>query len=252
MEEKKIIIVEDETLVSNDIRESLKNVGYKIVSIFNSGEEILNSIEELDELPDLILMDIRLKGKIDGIKAAKEIRKKYDIPIIFLTAFCDNDTLDRAKEASPFGYIIKPYNEKELYATIEVALYKHKADKILKEREEWINAILKSIGDALIATDSKGHILFMNEMAEKLTGWKAEEVKGKKMNSLFKILEDDENSTISSFDSFSSINISENLILVARNGEKIKIRENATPIKDEKGNIKGIVVIFYNREMAKV
>lgn len=249
MEEKKIIIVEDESIVSDDIRESLKNLGYNIIGTFNKGEDLLEEIKDLSPLPDLILMDIRLKGKMDGITTAEEVKKLYDIPVIFLTAFCDEETLKRAKKSVPSGYILKPYNEKELYTSIEVALYKYQMEKKLKEREDWIQAILKSIGDALIATDAKGHILFMNNKAEELTGWKEEDVKGKKMNSLFKIIdEENENKNFNPSEN-STINISESLILISRNGEKIKIRENATPIKDEKGNIKGIVVLFQKKEL---
>jgi len=185
-------------------------------------------------------MDINLKGKIDGITTAKKIKENYDIPVIFLTAFCDDKTLERAKETNPFGYILKPYNDKELYTTIEIALYKSQMEKALKEREEWIQAILKSIGDAVIVTDAKGHILFMNPTAEELTGWQENEVKGRKMNSLFKIEENENsNSTLRN-----SINIKENLIIISRKGERIKIRENATPVKDRNGSIKGIVVVY--------
>lgn len=239
MEKKKIIIVEDEVIISNDIKQYLKKLNYEVLATFNSAEELLEKIK--DFLPDIILMDINFKDKIDGIKAAKEIKNKYNIPIIFLTAFCDAETLQRAKETEPFGYILKPYNEKELYTSIEIALYKAKSEKALKEKEEWILAILKSIGDAVIVTDSKGYILFMNNKAEELTGWNENEVKGEKMNSFFKISEEiDKNKK-----SFSiPMAIKENLILVSRNGERIRIRETATPVKDGTGKIQGIVVVF--------
>src|SRR6185436_586238 len=114
------------------------------------GREAIARAEELR--PDLVLMDIVLKGDIDGIETAAEIRKRYNIPIVYLTAYEDDRTLKRAKLTEPLGYILKPFEERYLRSSIEMALYKHQMETKLKENERWLNAILKSVGDAVIVT----------------------------------------------------------------------------------------------------
>src|SRR3989337_1291461 len=120
---KKILVVEDESIVAEDIRKSLLNMGYSVPSIASSGEEAIKKASE--HKPDLVLMDIMLEGEIDGIKAADIIRSSSDIPVIFQTAYSDDKILARAKITEPFGYIIKPFKERELRINIKIALYKH-------------------------------------------------------------------------------------------------------------------------------
>ncbi|MCJ7813181.1 response regulator, partial [bacterium] len=165
-----ILVVEDERIVAEDIRGSLRNIGYSVSAIVSSGEEAIIQMERVR--PDIILMDIVIQGEMSGIQTAEVIRSRFDIPIVYLTAYADEETLEKAKITEPFGYILKPYNDRELYSTIEMALYKHSMEKKLKESEVWFSTTLKSIGDGLIATDKKGKIMFMNPVAETLTGWK--------------------------------------------------------------------------------
>ena len=126
MSNKRIMIVEDEWVVAEDIQRSLQNLGYSISSVVASGEDTFQKVKE--DRPDLVLMDIILQGEMDGIEAAKQIRSRFNIPVVYLTAYADKMVLERAKTTEPFGYLIKPYEERELYATIEIALYKHKID----------------------------------------------------------------------------------------------------------------------------
>ncbi|HDZ26431.1 hypothetical protein LCGC14_0735150 [marine sediment metagenome] len=130
---KQILIVEDERVSAEDIKMSLQRLGYPVSGIAVSGEEAVRKAEEMH--PDLVLMDIVLKGKMDGIEAASEIRSRLDIPVVYLTAHADKKTLARAKITEPFGYILKPFDDKDLQATIEMALYKQKTENALKERE---------------------------------------------------------------------------------------------------------------------
>lgn len=240
----KIIIVEDEIIVAQDIKEILEKLGYEVCNIFTKGEDALNYLEK--NRIDCIIMDIMLRGKIDGIDAANIIKSQFKTPIIFLTAYSDQDTLERAKLTEPYGYILKPYQEKELYTNIEIAIHKNKLERQIEENEKWISAILNSIGDAIIATDAKGYIKFMNPVAERLTGWSVEDATGKKMNTLFRIMHEqdstDYNEKIMEND---NIKLSENLILTDRNGKSIRIHENATPIRNDKGEIEGIVLVFH-------
>jgi len=128
---KSIFIVEDEVIVANDIKETLKNLGYDVTGIAKSGEDALEKVEELR--PDLVLMDIHLATAMDGIEAAGIIHTRFDIPVIYLTAYADKALLDRAKVTEPFGYVIKPFDERELQSTIEIAFYKHKHDLQIRE-----------------------------------------------------------------------------------------------------------------------
>ena len=134
MAKLRILVVEDENIVAKDIQNSLTKLGYKVSAVVNTGEKAIQEVEEAR--PDLVLMDIMLKGKIDGIDTAKILRERYDIPVIFLTAYADENTLDKAKLSEPYGYIIKPFKEKELQTTIEMAVFKHEKDfKVKKERD---------------------------------------------------------------------------------------------------------------------
>jgi CheY-like chemotaxis protein len=127
MKTVKILVVEDEAIVALQIREKLENLGHSVCGICASGEEALTAIESA--LPDLVLMDIKLQGKLDGIETADQIHTMYDIPVIYMTAHSEDSLIARAKESEPYGYLLKPVALKELQITLEIALYKHKMDK---------------------------------------------------------------------------------------------------------------------------
>ena len=129
-----IVVVEDESIVSKDIQQSLKKLGYKVVGAASSGEKAIELVDEFK--PDLVLMDIMLKGQMSGIEAAGVIKEKHSIPVIYLTAYADENTLSKAKVTEPYGYIIKPFKEVDIHTSIEMALYKHeKAKEVEKERD---------------------------------------------------------------------------------------------------------------------
>jgi diguanylate cyclase (GGDEF)-like protein/PAS domain S-box-containing protein len=191
MKNERILIVEDEKIIALDLQRRLEKFGYLVVDLVASGGEAILKAEE--HVPDIILMDIMLSGEIDGISAAIEIKKRLRIPIIFLTAYADERTLERAKEAEPFGYIIKPFKERELYTTIDIAIYKNKMDQKLLKQERLFSAILNSVGDGIISTNRDGKIQFLNPVAEVLTGWDEIEVKGKSLEEIF-VLQDEKTS----------------------------------------------------------
>lgn len=142
MHQKKIMIVEDEVLIAAEIKQQLQSFGYEVVACTTSGEGALEKL--LLVQPDLILMDIRLKGELDGIETAREIHGRYRIPVIFLTAFADDAFLQQAKASEPFGYLIKPVDIRELHSTIEMALYKAQMDK---EKEALIRELQNTIAE---------------------------------------------------------------------------------------------------------
>jgi len=236
MENKKIMIVEDERIVARDIQHGLENQGFSVSTIVSSGEEAVNRAEEYN--PDIILMDIRLKGPMDGIEAANQIRQRADIPVIYLTAFANNETLARAKITEPFGYIIKPFSEKELFTTVAMALYKHKMEKKLKEREKWFRTTLRSIGDAVISTDKDGRVTFMNHVAESLTGWRMQEAVGKDIREVVKIISQDMGSPLENLlkevvEKGAKLNIKDHCI-VTKHGKEVPIDDSVAPIRDER------------------
>jgi DNA-binding NarL/FixJ family response regulator len=134
MIEATILIVEDEAIVAADLSAKLQRLGYKVCGIADEGKDAVALASSLR--PDLVLMDIRLEGSMDGIEAAEAICRSHDVPVIYLTAHSNAATVDRAKLTGPSGYILKPFEERELATQIELALYKHQADRQIREREE--------------------------------------------------------------------------------------------------------------------
>ncbi|AEH60474.1 response regulator receiver protein [Methanosalsum zhilinae DSM 4017] len=127
MDRNKIIVAEDENIIGLRIKDKLEKMGYTVTAIVSSGEEAVS--KTYSTMPDLILMDIRLKGQIDGVEAASQIRDKFDIPVIYLTAYSDEEILERAKKTEPYGYILKPFTENDLRTNIKMAFYKHYGKK---------------------------------------------------------------------------------------------------------------------------
>ena len=247
MSEKQILVVEDEAIVAMDIQVSLENLGYSVPAIVSSGEEALKKAEEFR--PDLVLMDIMLKGDMNGIDAADRIRSDLDVPVVYLTAYADDDTLNRAKITEPFGYIVKPFTERELHSTIEMAIYRHRAEIELKKTKEWLATVLRSIGDAVITTDDKGLVTSMNPVAEALTGWKEDEAKGKRMTEVFNIINEQtrkrvENPVEKVLRNGVVVGLANHTVLIDRQGTEHFIDDSAAPIQNEKGDTQGVVLIF--------
>jgi two-component system response regulator LytT len=165
MAKTSILVVEDESIVAKDIQHSLKKLGYSVPSVENSGEDAIDSAGQ--HRPDLILMDIMLKGEISGIEAAQQIKDRYQIPVIFLTAYADESTLSKAKVTEPYGYIIKPFKEIDLHTSIEMALYKHgKEQEVRKERDLYSSIVLDKSADDCIFVKSNSRLVKVktNEM----------------------------------------------------------------------------------------
>ena len=181
------MIVEDEKIIALDLQRRLERFGYSVIGMASDGAEAIALARERS--PDIILMDIMLAGSMDGIEAAKQIRAQLAIPVIFLTAYTDEKTLERAKEVEPFGYILKPFKERELYTTIDIALYKNSIDKKLRKQERLFSAILHSINDGIIATDTEMAVGFMNKVAEGITGWTEAAAKGRHAAGILSILD---------------------------------------------------------------
>lgn len=253
---KKILVVEDEIIIAEGIQRKLKTMGYDVPVIVSSGEEAIKKIKE--NIPDLILMDIVIHGKMDGIETAGQIHSLFDIPIVYLTAYADERTLDRAKITEPFGYLIKPFKERELHVTIEVALYKHDMEKKLKESErrlreknKWLVAVIESIGDAVIATDPQGTIKLMNPIAEALTGWDQKDALGKTLATVFNIMSGENDKKIEdpvakAIRERMFYGLADSTILITKQSMKIPVDIIGSTIQNDENSIIGIVLIFYD------
>ena len=167
MSKIKILVVEDERIVAKDIQNTLRNLGYEVPAIASTGEDAVRKSGEI--MPDVVIMDIVLKGEVDGIEAASTIRSLYKIPIIYLTAYEDEETLDRAKITEPLGYILKPFEERDLHTTLEMALYKHNMESKLAESEERYRLLVEHSPDG-IAIEADKKIIFLNPAAVKMLG----------------------------------------------------------------------------------
>jgi PAS domain S-box-containing protein len=245
----RLLIVEDEGIVALNIQTRLEGLGYNVVASISSGEEAIEVAGETR--PDLILMDIKLDGKVDGIEAAAEIRRLFQLPVVYLTAYTNDETLNRAKLTEPYGYILKPFEARDLCTTIEVALYKYQMEQQLREREQWLSTTLKSIGDAVITTDTEGLVTFMNPVAEALTRWRLEEVIGNDLTRVFQTINEKtravvENPVLLALQQGITVGLENHTLLVTKDGAEIPIDDSAAPIKDEVGKILGAVLVFHD------
>ncbi len=247
MANARILIVEDESIVAKDIQNSLTGLGYTVAGIVASGEEAVERVSALK--PDLILMDVMLKGAMDGIEAAGRIQKEHPVPVVYLTAYTDDDTLRRAKVTEAFGYLLKPFEDRELRTTIEMALYKHTMERKLHESSEWQETTLRCISDAVIATDAQGSIKFMNTKAEILTGWKSADAIGRKLTDVFCLLKADELALVETnlnaiLEKGAVVRTNTEAILISKDGRQVPIAHSAAPICDDHGTILGVVASF--------
>ncbi|MCE5213115.1 MAG: response regulator [Methanobacterium sp.] len=248
MDEVKILVVEDEKLTAEYIKIGLEKSGYQVLDTVDTGKKAIKKVEELSA--DLVLMDIHLKGDMDGIEAAEVIRNRFGVPVIFLTAYNDEKTIQRAKLTEPSGFLTKepfrilnkPFVEKELHNTIEITLYRHRIENRLREHERWLIAVLNSISDAVIATDSSKQVKFMNTIAEDLTGWIEADAIGMDIGDIFKIVGNESE--------FKEIKLMKGSLpikhdmLISQDSSQNLIDGTITPINNENGEIEGLVVIF--------
>ncbi len=228
----RILVVEDEGIIAHDISSRLQALGHEVIKVASTAEEALEHAGGAD----LVLMDIRIDGAKDGITAAAEIRERYRVPVVFLTAFTDRSTLERAKIAEPFGYIVKPLAQAPLNASIEMAMYKHGMERKLEERQAWLETILASIADAAIVTDLEGRVLMLNRAAETLTGYVEAEARGQPIAKIARLMEFD--SEEGSGDPVAlailrdaPVTLDRNWKLIARNGREAPIEGAVAPVK---------------------
>jgi PAS domain S-box-containing protein len=243
----KVLIVEDENIIALDLKRILTRAGYAVTGVANSGLEAFAAVAATP--PEAILMDIGLSGDLDGIQTSQRILETLDVPIIFVTANSDLATVQKSQNANPFGYILKPFDEREISIVLQMALFKHKTDREVRESRQWLAATLRSISEGVIATTSTGEIKFMNLMAERLTGWKEAEAIGKPLIAVFNLInrqtrqtvEDPVARALRSKQAISFVNLT---ALTQKGGQEVAVDTFASPIINEKGAVEGVVLTF--------
>ena len=241
----KILIVEDEAVVAMSLADTLKRMGYTTSGPVANGKQALQCAES--DQPDLVLMDIRIQGEMDGIETAAELNKRHRLPILYLTAYTDDSTLSRAQVTEPYGYLVKPFEERELRSAIEIALYRHKSEMKLRKVEHWLAATLRSAGDGVISVDQDLRVNFINPVAEVLTGWKQAEALGRDIEEVLPITDPRGKPCVPA-----KLALAEGIVVtleaghtaLSRDGRVYPIDDSAAPIRDSEGKIIGVVVIF--------
>ena len=247
MNKAKILVVEDEKVVATDIEECLNKLGYAVVGAAASGVGAIRKAVETD--PDLVLMDIKLKGNMDGVVAAGELRDRLGIPVVYLTAYADGEILDRAKLTSPSGYVLKPFDERALRSAVEIALHRHPQEQRLVESERSLVSALRSIDEAVILTDHNSAITIMNRVAEKLTGWKQTEVRGKHLKDVFTTIHGRTGAIMRDpvrrvLREGVGMGLGDYRVIVDKQGTETWIRGSVVPLRDTDGDVIGAALVF--------
>ncbi|RLD69835.1 MAG: GGDEF domain-containing response regulator, partial [Bacteroidetes bacterium] len=247
MQTPRIVIIEDEMIIAHDVKQTLVNMGYEVPLVTGSGEAALKKIKDIR--PDLVLMDIMLKGRMNGIDAAAKTHDIYNIPVVYMTANADKKTIERAKKTEPYGLIYKPVKSEVLHAVIEMALYKHKMESKLIEHDAQLKATLNSIGDAVISTDKNSKIVSMNPVAEKLTGWNFNDAEGRPLTEVFNIVnaltgEKAVNPVKKVLELGTVVGLANHTKLISKDGNEYQIADSGSPIIDINGEITGVVMVF--------
>jgi len=242
-----VLIVTNEENIARDMREHLIKLGYDVVGIATSNKEILPKIEETK--PDLILIDIRINGYRDGLQTMELIHLNYNTPIVYITGSASQATIQRAKSTGSFGYIFQPFEEKQIYATIETALLRHRLEAELRDGRRWLRAVLDGINDGVIALDNHTQIRFINPIAEQLTGWSEIETLGKTLHEVFVFLEESSHERVDFWDVKRSLNPKNadtqlEGLLLSKGGKSIPVETEIAILKDGKGIETGKVLVF--------
>jgi PAS domain S-box-containing protein len=243
----RILIVEDEQVTAEDLRDTLTDLGYTVTGVVSNGADTIAQAEE--NPPDIALMDIRIQGDMDGTAAALILRKRFNIPVIYLTAHADPATLMRAKHAGPLGYITKPFQEAALHASIEIALHRHREELESSGKEELLASTLRSISEGVISIDRQGTITFFNRAAEAWTGRSSREAVGKPVEEFFQAVVGSRGDTggkpwaqVLSDGSLQDLPTS--TVLLSRQGVRGSVSGSVAPIRDHEGAVAGAVLVF--------
>ncbi len=236
MAQERILVVEDESITAVEICQTLAELGYEPLGPVSSGRDAVARALELQ--PDLVLMDITLKGQMDGIEAAEIIRTKDICPVVFVTAHSDKLTLNRAKISAPFGYVLKPIAERDLHTAVEMALYRQRMEEQLREARDWSSVALRNIDEALVVIDRRGAVSFVNPAAEALLGWPEKEALGRAGLEVFDVIREE-------LPGLAPDGNGDKQVLVRTRGQgAVSVIYRAVPVTSETEEVRGMVLIF--------
>ena len=242
-----ILVVEDEAILALDLSDQLQDMGYRVCAIADRGETALALAER--HRPDLVLMDIVIKGALDGVATSERLAATLRIPVVFLTAYGDDLTIDRAAHTAPYGYITKPYKARELRAAIEVALFKSRSERRLRESEHWYEQLLQAVADGLIATDAQSRVRYMNPAAERLLQRSVADSMGEVLEPLLRTIDLASGAAVVSplaraLGPEPTSTFSFGRAFVLPDGERVPVDSSAAPIRGDDGSLIGAVLTF--------
>ena len=245
-----ILIVEDSFIVAYHLQATLESEGYAVLNKCDSAESALEFVAHTR--PDLVLMDIMLSGEMDGVEAASILKSNYDIPVVYITALTDKDTIGRAKITEPYGFLTKPFEDREIFTVIEMALYKHDIESQLKQSENRYFSTVNSISDSVITVDRAYCISYMNPSAEAVTQWILRDAIGKSVMEVLNLRNDftqekHVNPIQCSMGQGNLNRMPDDLVVIGQKGLEIPIGESSlSPLLDNKGNFIGLIIVFKN------
>lgn len=242
-----ILVVEDESIVAMELTARLEDLGFRVCGVADNGMDAIALARE--HRPALALMDIVLRGEMDGIETSRHLAEGLGVPVIYLTAFNDRATVQRAVTTTPYGYLTKPFQEAELRAAVEVALHKSAADRRITRSERWHQAMLRSVADAVVATDREGRVTFMNPAAEDMTGWNVDDARGQPIREVMVLTDRHtqqplELPLLRALRRQQTVGIEFGTWIVARDGKQTPIDDSAAPIHDDRFGDFGAIMAF--------
>ncbi len=245
-----VLIVEDDNIVANLIEMRLKKLGYTVVGVTSSGKEALGLAASSS--PDIIIMDINIKGRIDGIETANRIIREFDIPIVYLTGDQDLKTFERAKATDDCEYLIKPFKDTDLSIAIELAVFKHTLNRVARDKLNYYQKIFHCFSEGIITTDISGYIEYMNPAAHQLVGKRVSTSRKRHLGEIVKIVSNSNGKVIENpvdrvMKDKETAGIPENAVLVTGDSTRVPVEGFAAPIREEDGTVSGIMLVLCPR-----
>lgn len=241
----RIMVVEDDDELASEISNMLTMLGYQVAGTAASGEDCLKFVNQAQ--PDLVLMDIKIRGNLDGIQTAERLKKIKDVPVVYLTGFSDSTTLKRARQTHAHGFLVKPFRVSEIKSTIEMALFKHHTEMELRRRENWFSTMLQAIGDAVISVDTEQTVVFVNQVAEKLMETGGGSLVGTQLANVFHLLHRHTREPLDLVERVlrnrEPVWLPTGAILARARGD-LPVESSVAPIVDGEGKLLGAVLVF--------
>ena len=247
MSDKRILVLEDDESIATDIQQRLEKLGYAVCEVVNSDETLLARVEALR--PDLVIMSMSVQTDLARHESTRHLLDQLQIPVLYSTMHADPIALQSLTHKEPFCYVRTPLDDQDLHRTITMALYRHQTETKLQKMERWLAATLHSVGDAVLATDIKGRVTYLNPSAEVLTGWTSLEAINRPVSEIFKTMRGDAHTPVESpvmkvIQGGVVLQLAEGTLLQRKDGTTLPIDDSAAPIRDEKEQIIGVVIIF--------